>query len=75
MDGQTDRWTTTMPIARPLLKYGPQTNHSQSHINYISSRPTQYRSFWGWPFRQNAQTHNSGTLSLTFTIKKQKHKT
>jgi len=36
MDGQTDRWTTTMPIARPLLKYGPQTNHSQSHINYIS---------------------------------------
>jgi len=39
----------------------------------LTSRPTQYRSFRGWPFQAECtQTHNNGTVSLTFTIKKQK---
>jgi len=32
------------------------------------SRPTQYRSFWGWPFQaklHDAHTHNNETESLT----------
>ena len=34
---------------------------------------TQYRSFQGRPFQAECtQTHNNGTVSLTFTIKKQK---
>jgi len=32
--------------------------------------PTQYKSFWGWPFQaQCTQTHNNGKVSLTFTDK------
>jgi len=37
------------------------------------SRPTHYRSFRGQPFQAECtQTHTNRTVSLTFTIKKQK---
>jgi len=43
----------------------------------LTSRPTQYWSFQGWPLQAKCtQTHSNGTVSLTFTEKpNMKHKT
>jgi len=40
------------------------------------SHPTQYGSFWGWPLQAKCtQTHNNGTVSLTFTETQNAEKT